>query len=482
MKLPLRDVAHFLDLSASADATVTGWSVDSRTVQPGDLFFALRGPNHNGHAFVGEVFRKGAVAVVVDQEICDGTAPEGRVLRVADVLQGLGQLASRARQKWGGRVVAVTGSAGKTTTKDIIAEMLAEGYKTAKNQGNLNNQIGVPLSLLRMDEEAQIAVIEMGMNHSGEIRSLASIARPETGVVTNVGWAHIENLGSIEGIAAAKRELIEALPAEGTAVLNADDKRVAVWRTLQHAAANFSSPSGPRAEADGSTLERASRSVLYGFSPQADVHAENVEFLEDGSKFRVGDTAFQTSLTGRHNVSNFLAGIAVAGVYGIPPSRLSERVMNFTAAKMRGERFHSGGVLVYNDCYNSNPDAVRAMLDVLRDTPARQRIAVLGEMLELGHWAEPLHRDIGKYVAESGINVLVGIRGAACDMLDAAKRAGLRADAAFFFDEPAEAGRLVRSLAQPGDAILFKGSRGVHVEVALQQFLSEAEPPQGGPH
>jgi UDP-N-acetylmuramoyl-tripeptide--D-alanyl-D-alanine ligase len=497
MNLRLREVGHLLNLSVSADATVTGWSVDSRTIQPGDLFFALRGPNHNGHAYVGEVFRKGAVAVVVDQEICDGSAPEGRVLRVADVLQGFGQLAARARQRWGGRVVAVTGSAGKTTTKDIIAEMLAEAYQTAKNEGNLNNQVGVPLSLLRMDGNARMAVIEMGMNHAGEIRSLAEMARPETGVVTNVGWAHIENFESIEGIAATKRELIEALPPEGTAVLNADDPRVSVWGRLQRTAPGAESdgsqvianPSAPDRVVRWASGEPArdfsparSRVVLYGQSASADIRAEDVAYFEDGAAFRVGGVRFQTPLPGRHNVSNLLAGIAVAGVYGIPPERLLERVRSFTAAKMRGERFHAGGVLVYNDCYNSNPDAARAMLDVLRDTPARRRIAVLGEMLELGRWAEPLHRDIGNYVAESGIDVLVGIRGAACDMLDAAKRAGLRADAAFFFDEPADAGRLVRSLAKPGDAILFKGSRGVHVEAALQQFLAEAECPGGGSH
>src|SRR5215472_6967256 len=165
MQLLLRDVARFLNVSASADAAVTGWSVDSRTIQPGDLFFALRGPNHNGHAYVGEVFRKGAVAVVVDQDVDRTSAEASRILRVEDALQGLGRLAARARQRWGGRVVAVTGSAGKTTTKDIIAHMLAEGYRTAKNQGNLNNQIGVPLSLLRVPGDAEVAVTEMGMNH-----------------------------------------------------------------------------------------------------------------------------------------------------------------------------------------------------------------------------------------------------------------------------------------------------------------------------
>ena len=215
--------------------------------------------------------------------------------------------------------------------------------------------------------------------------------------------------------------------------------------------------------------------VTFGESESADVRAEDVQFTEDGLTFRVGATRFESPLTGRHSVSNLLAGIAVAGIYGIAPDRLTERVRNIQPGKMRGERFQHRGILVFNDCYNSNPDAARAMLAVLRDTPARRRIAVLGEMLELGRWAEPLHRDVGNYAAECGIDVLVGLRGAACYMLDAAKRSGLRADAAFFFDDPVPAGQLVRSLAQPGDAVLFKGSRGVHVELALEQFLASEE-------
>jgi UDP-N-acetylmuramoyl-tripeptide--D-alanyl-D-alanine ligase len=435
-----------LGLNVGSDVEVSGWSVDSRTVQPGDLFFALRGPNHDGHAYVGQVFQKGAVAAVTDEEV-EGS---GVVLRVEDTLRALQTLARAARQAFPGDVVAVTGSAGKTTTKDVIAEMLRVAMNSAKNEGNLNNHVGLPLSLLRLPEDAQVAVLEIGMNHAGEIRELASIAKPNVGVVTNVGYAHIEFFESIDGIAAAKRELIESLPSDGTAVLNADDPRV-------------------------SKFPFAGRRILYGQSAEADVRAEDVEYSLDGTRFRVGETRFSTTLTGRHSVSNLLAGIAVAGIYGIETARLSGVVQKLVPGKMRGERFRhplrEGEVLVYNDCYNSNPDAVRAMLDVLRDTPARRRIAVLGEMLELGRWAEALHRDVGTYAAEQGIDVLVGIRGAACCTLDAATRAGLRAGAAFFFDDPAEAGRYVAAMAQPGDAILFKGSRGVHVERALEEFL-----------
>src|SRR6185369_12805046 len=259
MKFSLRAVADALGVSApvNPDAMVTGWSVDSRTLQPGDLFFALRGPVNDGHAHVAEVFAKGAVAAVVEESIGVG----GSLLRVDDTLRALQQLAEWARREWRGDVVAVTGSAGKTTTKDVIAEMLATEMATAKNQGNLNNHVGLPLSLLRLDETARVAVLEMGMNHAGEIRDLAAIASPDVGVVTNVGYAHIENFDSIEDIAAAKRELVEALGDRGTAVLNADDERVAGFAT-----------------------GHPGRSILYGQSPDAQVRAEDVEYARgDGS-------------------------------------------------------------------------------------------------------------------------------------------------------------------------------------------------------
>ncbi len=448
MKFALRQVAEVLGVSAASDALVSGWSVDSRTLQPGDLYFALRGPNHDGHAYIADVFAKGAVAAVVDRPV-----ETARVtLRVEDSLHALQQLASWARRQWGGSVIAVTGSAGKTTTKDVIARMLSVGMKTAKNEGNLNNHAGLPLSLLRIDSTAQVAVMELGMNHAGEIRHLARIAHPEIGVVTNVGFAHIENFDSIEGIAAAKRELVESLDIGATAVLNADDERVAAFAGSHRG-----------------------RSILYGQSEAAQVRAADVRYLADGVRFRVGGTNFESSLTGRHSVSNILAGIAVAGIYGISPDRLQETVCSLAPGKMRGQRLVHRGITIYNDCYNSNPDAARAMLEVLRDTPARRRIAVLGEMLELGRWAEPLHRDVGNYAAMCGIDVLVGIRGASCYTVDAVSRAGLSAGAALFFEDPAEAGRALRSIAQPGDAILFKGSRGVQVERALEQLIG-AEP------
>jgi UDP-N-acetylmuramoyl-tripeptide--D-alanyl-D-alanine ligase len=286
------------------------------------------------------------------------------------------------------------------------------------------------------------------MNHAGEIAALAKIAQPRIGVVTNVGHAHVENFDDIDGVAAAKRELIEALPPEGIAVLNADDERVSKFAAAHHG-----------------------RVITYGFSENANVRAEDVSYSMDGVKFRVNGTELESKLSGRHAVSNLLAGVAVASIYDIQPERLVDAARAIEPGPMRGKRILKNGIIHFNDCYNSNPDAARAMVDLLADTPALRRIAVLGEMLELGHLSEPLHRDLGLYVARSGLNVLVGIRGAAIHAVEAAIAAGLPGDAACFFDDPASAGQWLRTIAREGDAILWKGSRGTRVELALERFL-----------
>jgi UDP-N-acetylmuramoyl-tripeptide--D-alanyl-D-alanine ligase len=452
MEFELTEVAQALGFAVKTNARVTGWSIDSRTVAPGDLFFALRGPNHDGNAYVDEVLRKGAVAAVASR---DG---EGAVvLLVPDTLEALQSTAIWALGQWGGEVIGVTGSAGKTSTKDVIAEMLATAMPVGKTIGNLNNQFGVPLSILRLPGEARVAVLEMGMNHAGEIRALCAIAKPRIGVVTNVGHAHMEAFDSIEGVAAAKRELIEALPSDGVAVLNADDPLVRKFAEVHRG-----------------------RSITFGISSPADIRAEQVQITDSGVSFTVDGVPFDSTLVGRHSISNILAGIAVASLFGIRPAQLTAAVKNLQAPSMRGQRLLHEGVLILNDCYNSNPDAARVMIDVLRETPAQRRIAVLGEMLELGRWSESLHRDVGRYAATSGIDVLVGIRGEACHLVDAARQAGLAVDAAFFFSDAQAAGEYLRQIAHPGDVILFKGSRGTHVEHALERFLARPNEPAKG--
>jgi UDP-N-acetylmuramoyl-tripeptide--D-alanyl-D-alanine ligase len=451
MDFRLTDVTQALGFRVESSARITGWSIDSRTIAPGDLFFALRGPNHDGNVYVEEVLAKGAVAAIAND------AKPGTVLVVPDTLAALQSTAVWALEQWNGEVIGVTGSAGKTSTKDVIAAMLSASMPVGKTIGNLNNHVGVPLSILRLPGEARVAVLEMGMNHAGEIRELCAIAKPRIGVVTNVGHAHIEAFDSIEGVAAAKRELIEALPANGVAVLNADDPLVGKFRAAH-----------------------PGYSITFGIDSAADFRADDVHVTDHGISFTVDGVEFESGLLGRHSVLNILAGIAVASLYGIRPAQLAGVVKELAAPSMRGQRLEHAGVVILNDCYNSNPDAARVMIDVLRETPAKRRIAVLGEMLELGRWSEALHRDVGSYVARSGIDVLVGIRGEACHLVDAARRSGLAVDAAFFFTDAASAGEHLRRIAHPGDVILMKGSRGTHVEYALEKFLAQPNEPAKG--
>src|ERR1035437_7409302 len=466
MTLNLQQVARALGAAGHPPArAIAGWSVDTRTQNPGDVYFALRGPNHDGHDFLAAAIEKGAAAVVVEAgwgTLQLANPSEARTapceLVVPDTERALQELALWAREKWGGQVIGVTGSAGKTTTKDAIAHLLETELPTGKTSGNFNNHVGVPLSLLRLPDACRAGVIEMGMNHAGEIRHLAAIAKPGVGVVTNVGYAHVEYFDSIEGIAAAKRELIEGLPPDGVAVLNADDPRVARFGEVH-----------------------PGRSVTFGFSEGADVRAENVDvgaaaLQGNAMRFRCLGVDFESTMSGRHAVMNLLAAIAVAHVFGISPERLRPAVASFTVGNMRGERTLHQGIVIWNDCYNSNPEAAQSMLDVLRATPAARRIAVLGEMLELGLASEELHRQVGqspgRYAGHSPaarVDLLIGVRGAARYMVEAATQAGVEAQ---FFEDPAEAGDRARQVARPGDAVLFKGSRGVKVEKALERFTA----------
>ena len=511
MTLELQQVARAMEAEGDAPAMrVSGWSVDTRTQNAGDVYFALRGPNHDGHDFVKAAWEKGAAAVVVEKGAAAAAVDESGAARggepagygglaargvrtergepvargevgqavppafprgsggqaehgepvangeparcelaVPDTLRALQDSGTWARHQWGGRVVGVTGSAGKTTTKDAIAHLLAVDMAVGRTVGNFNNHVGVPLSILRLPGDAKAGVLEMGMNHAGEIRELTRIAKPEIGVVTNVGYAHVEFFDSIEGVAAAKRELIEGLPRDGVAVLNGDDARVLRFRDVH-----------------------PGRTVTFGFSPDARVRAEAVEYGVEGTRFRAAGVDYETGLVGRHAVMNLLAAIAVAREFGIAPERLRDAVRSFAVGNMRGERLEHGGILVWNDCYNANPEAVESMIDVLGESPAVRRIAVLGEMLELGRAAAALHRQVGKYAAEHGVDLLIGVRGSARAMVEAAVAAGLPESAGHFFENAAEAGEFARQAAHPGDAVLFKGSRGVHVERALERFLA----------
>jgi len=460
MKLTLNEIAmscgaELVGPAGSGTRVAVGYSIDSRTIAAGELFFAIRGEKFNGHSFVASAVDRGAVAVVIaasEWEMFAGLAEQTALLLVEDTLVALQQLATAVRRQWGKRVIAVTGSAGKTTTKDAIALVLASRYRVLKSKGNLNNGFGLPLQLLRLEPEHEIAVVEMGMNHSGEIAALARIGQPDWGVVTNIGNAHIENFPDGQaGIARSKYELIESLPATGIAFLNYDD-------------------------AYASQFGRgfAGTSIYYGSGACADPQVSEVVEGTEGIRFRVksGEESATVSmnLLGRHNALNAAAAIAVGVAAGIPLAEAAKTLSGMDAGDKRGEVRQWNGARIINDCYNSNPEALESMISVLAALKAERRILIAGEMLELGTHAAELHARCGRAAAEAGIDLIVGVRGNAEHLVTAAREAGCKS---VFLEDATAAGAWMRANLRAGDAILLKGSRGVGLERALLELEAE---------
>jgi UDP-N-acetylmuramoyl-tripeptide--D-alanyl-D-alanine ligase len=444
------------------DPVARGYSIDSRTVGPGDLFFAVKGERLDGHDFVAAAIEKGAVAAIVRkdrikdrrEDLAGHSELPAKLLAVDDTLVALQTLATAVRKLWGKPLVGVTGSAGKTTTKDAIAHVLASRFRVLKSQGNFNNHFGLPLMLLKLEPEHDLAVIEMGMSHAGEIRALAKIAQPEIGVVTNVAPVHLEFFDSLAGIARAKYELIESLPASGTAVLNADDEYVSQF---------------------GRGFK--GRVVMYGTSPVADVRAENVQPRGSGGMdFDVVIGAVRerakVALVGEHNILNALAAVAVAVERGFKPGEAIAALATLAPSDKRGQVLQLGNITVINDCYNSNPKALHAMVDALAAMPAKRRIVVAGEMLELGPAAEELHRSAGEHAAKKKIDLLLGVRGFGQAMVEGARRAGSQAE---FVTTPEEAGEWLARETREGDVVLLKASRGVKLENALETWQARRD-------
>lgn len=457
MKLTLGQIADWIHAEGVFDTSVEtlGYSIDSRTIGAGDLFFAVKGERLDGHDFAEAALADGAAAAVVSNRwLIPANVDETKLLRVADcedcVLLALQRLANEVRRKWGGRVIGVTGSAGKTTTKEAVAQVLAARFRVLRSAGNLNNAFGVPLQLLKLEREHEVAVIEMGMNHAGEIAALAKIAEPNWAVVSNVAPVHIEFFpDGLAGIARAKYELVESLPLDGIAVLNADDPYVK----------EFGRGMGDRA-------------ILYGLSESAQVRAVDlVEAGLEGMHFTVvakGERApVRLKLLGRHNVLNALAAVATGLSSGIPLAECAKALEILEPSDKRGEVLSWRGAKLINDSYNSNPRALDAMVDALMAMPGQRHIAIAGEMLELGSEAATLHRACGQRMVERGISQLVGVRGLAEAMVDGAQAAGGNA---IFLQTPEEAGEWMRSNLCSGDVVLLKASRGVRLEKALARL------------
>jgi len=437
--------------------TAEGYSIDSRTVNAGELFFAVRGERLDGHDFIDAALKRGALAAVVSRARAS-TLPDSvlaaPLLIAEDPLAALQALAAQVRRRWGRRVVAITGSAGKTTTKEAAAAALGAGFKVLKSQGNLNNGFGLPLQLLRLEPEHEWAVIEMGMSHLGEIAALARIAAPDWGVVTNVGTAHVENFAEGQaGIARAKFELVAALPANGIAFLNCDDAYVSQFGR-----------------------DFLGRVVYFGAGPCADPQIletqEDLQGLHVAFRARERTGRLTMQLLGAHNAWNAMAGLAVALEAGVDFGPALTSLESLTAGEKRGQVVEIGGATILNDSYNSNPEALRSMIRTLASRPAERRILVGGEMLELGEQGPALHADCGRVAAEAGLDLVAGVQGNAEHLAAAACRGGV---ASLFLPDAEAAGRWLKQNLQPGDVVLVKGSRGVHLERAIAALSNGVE-------
>ncbi len=456
-------------------AAVERFSIDSREEQAGQVFFALSQPDYQNNCFNGDfadshkyipsAFEKGAVACVARRDrFAEHRAClerfKDRLIFVEDAIVAFQKLAHGVYLEWNKPVVAITGSAGKTTAKELTAHVLqASGRKALRNIKNYNNGLGHPLTVLRLaaDKTFDVAVLEMGMSTpNNEIARLCRITPPDVAVELNVLPVHVEHLGSIENVARAKAELVEGMKEGGTAILNADDKRVLAMRELSKG-----------------------KIITYAIESEADIKADNIEMKRFGEthfdlKTPGGEAKVSMRLSGRHNILNALAASAVGFSFGMPAREIAAALRTIAPPPQRGEVLHfAEDFTVIDDSYNSNPAALLGMVETLTDggKSAKRKIVVAGEMLELGKSEREIHRETGEKLAASGIDFLIGVRGLAREMIEAAKKDGLSETR--FFDSSDEAGEFLKSEIKAGDLILIKGSRGVRTERVVEKLTEK---------
>ncbi len=448
MHLSLEEIAKAVGgaLNGAGSVKARGYSIDSRTLNAGDLFFAVKGPRFDGHEFVGQALQRGAAAVVVERE-----AQGVPAIRVESTIVALQLLARDVRRRSGMTIIGVTGSAGKTTTKEMIAAVLGKQFTVLRSVGNLNNEFGLPLCLLRAEPYHSIGVLEMGMSARGEIRKLASIAEPNEGVITNVNPVHLEFFKSVDEIAEAKAELLDGLCEPRVGYLNNDDSRVRAM------ARKFNG-----------------KIVTYGIKSVASFKVQQIQDLGiDGTAFTVHhgrrNVNFVLPLPGQHNVSNALAAISVGVTHDVSWEKIAEALAEMKPEKMRGQivKFREGFVVV-DDSYNSNPRALTEMIRFIGRLQGFQRkIVVAGEMLELGAGSAEMHRACGREAARAGLALIVGVQGVAREIVEGAAEAGIDRSRLAFVQDSVQAGDLLARTVRKGDVVLLKGSRGVKLDHAM---------------
>lgn len=434
---------------------ITGISTDSRKIEKGNLFIPLKGENFDGENFVESAMNKGASAVLT-ANLNSLELYKGRnvaVIYVENTLVALHRLSSYYRNKFSIPFIAVTGSSGKTTTKDMIAAVLSTKYNTLKTEGNFNNEIGLPLTIFKLEKYHEVAVVEMGMSGFGEIKKLKNISKPNIAVFTNIGVAHIEKLGTRENILKAKSELLEGFDKKNTIVLNADDDMLIKLIDKYN-----------------------SRYYSYGIN-FGNIKATEIEHTDFGIKYKLKTPEFEKSIElyipGLHNVYNSLAAICIGIEFNVNINDMYNALKEFRPGKMRMNIIDLNGVRIIDDVYNANPDSMRAAISVLRDINSKRKIAVLGDMLELGEYAENAHRKIGEFIYKSGVDLLITSGNYSRFIADGAICSGMDIDKVFVCKDNFEANAMLKSIIEEGDLILVKGSRGMKME-QIVKFIQES--------
>ena len=463
ISINLKDLAEVVKgeiVSGAGHEIFPGCSIDSRKIGKGCLFIAIKGENKNGHQFIGEAVAQGAAGVLLSEGVEEAKKlPRSPVLiRVRDTLRALQDIAEYHVKRQGAPVLGITGSNGKSTVKEMASAILSTRYAVLKNQGNLNNHIGLPLTLLELEPRHEVAVLEMGMSGLGEIRRLCEIARPRYGAITNIGTAHLEKLGSLDMVLKAKKELVDFLDERGAAVLNREGYGF-----------------------DALIKGIRGRVVTFGSGEDADYRARDVEFRDEGVEFtlvvRNKDSArCGIKAPGRHNLANALCAAAAAGLMGMDAREIARGLEIYEPLPMRLQTMEWRGAVIINDAYNANPDSMAAALEVLASRKAQgKRIFVEGDMLELGPYSDSAHEKIGKLAAERGIHLLVTFGEKAALSGKAAVENGMERNMVRSFNDPEEAGGFLRSVVKKGDCLLVKGSRGMEMERIIEKVMEKQE-------
>lgn len=448
-KLSLKEIAQVTGAETNSDAEIVfeGVTTDSRKVTSGVLFVALKGETFNGEDFAAEALNKGAAAVLVSKNFSRDI--DGVILKVDDTLTAYRQIAGAWRKRFNIPIVAVTGSNGKTTTKDLTAAALNAFGHVLKTSGNFNNEVGVPMTLLELNEKNLAAVVEIGMRGLGQIETLAEVVRPTIGIVTNVSEAHIELLGSIENIAKAKGELVLAIQSGGTIILNADNRYTAEMKNL---------------------AGEGVKVVTYGLENPADLTATDILIGSVSTEFTLNYRGekfdFEIPMLGRHNVSNVLAAIAAGLTVGLSVEEIQRGISTLTTTKMRFEVIRRDGLTIVNDAYNASPASMRVAIKTTAEVYDGRLIAVLGDMLELGDISEQVHREIGEELAENKFDTLITLGELGKFIAAGARDAGLKN--VYTFDTHEDAAKKILELVRDGDTILFKASHVMHMEKIIE--------------